>query len=46
LCNEALAQVKENVWLESNAADGAASKAKTRELTYKALLDYIEGHAG
>jgi hypothetical protein len=45
LCNEALAQVKENVWLESNAADGAVSKARTRELTYKALMEYIERYA-
>jgi hypothetical protein len=41
LCNEALAEVKDNVWLESASGD-PASKARTRQLTYKALLDYLE----
>jgi hypothetical protein len=46
LCNEALAQVQDHVWLESSAAGEAQSKARTRELTYRALLDYVEGHSG
>jgi hypothetical protein len=46
LCNEALAQVQEEVWLESSAAGDAHSKARTRELTYQALLDYMEQNSG
>jgi hypothetical protein len=46
LCNEALAQVQEHVWLETSATSAAHSKARTRELTYQALLVYIERRAG
>lgn len=42
LCNEAQAYVREQVWLESNASRTMASKARTRELAYRALLEYIE----
>jgi hypothetical protein len=41
LCNEALGQIKDSVWLECASATGT-SKARTRELTYKALIDYID----
>jgi hypothetical protein len=41
LCNDALAQIKDSVWLESAALSGR-SKARTRELTYRALIDYID----
>jgi hypothetical protein len=46
LCNEALAQVQEHVWLELSAAGDAHSKARTREVTYHALLAYIEQRSG
>lgn len=42
LCNEAQAQIKDHVWLESSTDDPVHSKARTRELTYRALIDYIE----
>lgn len=42
LCNEAQAHVKERVWLEGNAGDQAMTKAGIRELTYRALIDYLE----
>jgi len=42
LCNEAQGHVGERVWLETNVADRAPSKSVTRELAYRALLDYIE----
>jgi hypothetical protein len=42
ICNEAQRHIKDRVWLESNAEDPAAGKARTRELTYRALLEYIE----
>jgi hypothetical protein len=41
ICNEAQPQVKDRVWLESNV-DGPPSKARIRELTYRALIEYIE----
>ena len=43
LCNEARHQVQDNVWLESNAAGLVPSKARVRELTYRALIQFIEG---
>ncbi len=42
LCNEAQAHIKDHVWLESSAGELAHSKASTRELTYRALIEYIE----
>ncbi len=42
LCNEAQQHVADAVWLESRAGVATPSKAKTRELTYKALIDYLE----
>ena len=44
LCNEAQGHIKDIVWLESSLAP-VPSKAKTRELTYRALLEYIEQRA-
>jgi hypothetical protein len=45
LCNEAAAQVSERVWLESNIGNQVAGKATTRELTYRALIDFIESRS-
>ena len=42
LCNDASAQVTERVWLEMNSRDQPPSKARVRELTYRALLAVIE----
>jgi hypothetical protein len=41
ICNEAQGHIKETVWLESNL-ETAPPKSRTRELTYRALLDYIQ----
>ncbi|MBA5866691.1 MAG: hypothetical protein GDA67_08385 [Nitrospira sp. CR1.3] len=43
LCNEARTQVSQQVWLEINSSEQSASKARTRELTYRALVDFLEG---
>lgn len=45
LCNEASAQVSDRVWLEGNLGNQALSKRKTRELTYRALIDFIEARS-
>ena len=41
LCNDATAQVSDRVWLEGNLGNQVASKARIRELTYRALIQYI-----
>lgn len=41
ICNEAQSSIKDRVWLESNVGD-PAGKARTRELTYRALIEYLE----
>ncbi len=42
LCNEARAQVTDQVWLDRNSSEQPATKAKVRELTYQALLAFLE----
>jgi hypothetical protein len=42
LCNDAQRHIVDHVWLESRAGDAVFSKAKIRELTYRALIDSIE----
>jgi hypothetical protein len=42
VCNEARGQIEDRVWLESNVGDQETSKARTRELTYRALIEYLE----
>ena len=44
LCREAQRHITDSVWLESRAAGKAPSKAATRELTYRALIAYLERH--
>jgi hypothetical protein len=41
LCNELQTEVGEQVWLETNSTSQPPSKARTRELTYRALIDLI-----
>ncbi|TKS62051.1 MAG: hypothetical protein EWM73_02857 [Nitrospira sp.] len=41
LCNDATAQVSDRVWLEGNLGNQVASRARIRELTYRALIQYI-----
>ena len=43
LCNEARTMVTDQVWLDSNASGRPVSKARVRELTYHALLQFLEG---
>ena len=45
LCNKAVAPISERVWLEGNLDDRHMSKARTRELTYRALIQYIESYS-
>jgi hypothetical protein len=43
-CNEAQKYVTERVWLQSNMESMPASKARTRKLAYRALIQYLEDH--
>jgi len=42
-CNEGRSWVSQRVWLELNSSDLTQSKARIRELTYRALVDFLEG---
>src|SRR5262250_1851624 len=42
LCNDARIEVTERVWLEINSSDQPSSKARIRELTYRALIAILE----
>lgn len=42
ICNEASPHLSEQVWLEGNLDSQAVDKARIRELTYRALIDFIE----
>jgi hypothetical protein len=42
LCNEARTQVTDQVWLHSNMSGRPASKAQVRQLTYQALIQFLE----
>ena len=45
LCNEASAEIAERVWLEGNIGNHITSKARTRKVTYRALIDFIESRS-
>jgi hypothetical protein len=42
LCNQASIHVADRVYVESNVGAEAGSKARTRALTYHALIEFIE----
>jgi hypothetical protein len=42
LCNEANAEVEGTVWLQRNLDGESARKSRVRELTYHALIEYLE----
>ena len=45
LCNEAAPHLFERVWLEGNIDHQHAGKARIRELTYRALIEFIESRS-
>ena len=42
ICNEAQTYVRDRVWLEESLGDPKVCKARTRELAYRALIEYVE----
>src|SRR5215475_5935941 len=45
LCNEAVVPVSDRVWLEANVEGRHLGKARTRELTYRALIEFIDSRS-
>ncbi|WP_447974831.1 hypothetical protein [Nitrospira sp. Kam-Ns4a] len=44
VCHAAQDHIRTQVWLEVNLGEPGLSKVRIRELTYRALLDYLERH--
>ncbi|HWC50973.1 MAG TPA: hypothetical protein VG453_04775 [Nitrospira sp.] len=42
LCNDARSHVADQVWLALNVSGRPSSKARVRELAYKALIEFLE----
>jgi hypothetical protein len=42
LCNEARTEVNEQVWLDRQGSERPPSKARVREMTYRALIAFLE----
>lgn len=42
VCNEAIESISNRIWLEGNLDGRSMTKAQTRELTYQALIEFIE----
>ncbi len=42
LCNDAGSHVQETVWLRRHLDEEPATKVRVRELTYRALIQYLE----
>ncbi|WP_443147836.1 hypothetical protein [Nitrospira sp.] len=42
LCNKATTHISETVWLRKNLDQGTGSKAEVRQLTYQALIAFLE----
>ena len=42
LCNEARNQVTDQVWLDQNVSGQPVSKARVRQLTYHAIIKFLE----
>ena len=45
LCNEAVEPISHRIWLEENLEGRTMTKARIRELTYQALIEFIESRA-
>jgi hypothetical protein len=45
LCNEAVEPISTRIWLEGNLDGQSTTKARTRELTYQALIEFIESRS-
>ena len=46
VCNEAQGYLQQTVWLKTNLDNESPTKARTRELTYQTLIEYLEKDPG
>ncbi len=45
VCNEAIESISNRIWLEGNLDGRSMTKAQTRELTYQALITFIDSRS-
>jgi hypothetical protein len=45
LCNEAIEPISTRIWLEGNLESRSMTKAQTRELTYQALIEFMDSRS-
>jgi hypothetical protein len=45
VCNEAVESISNRIWLEGNLNGRSMTKAQTRELTYQALIKFIDSRS-
>ena len=45
VCNEAIESISNRIWLEGNLDGRSMTKAQTRELTYQALIKFIDSRS-
>jgi hypothetical protein len=45
LCDEAVGSISNRIWLEGNLGGSSMTRARTRELTYRALIEFIESRS-
>lgn len=45
VCNEAIESIANRIWLEGNLDGRSMTKAQTRELTYQALIKFIDSRS-
>jgi hypothetical protein len=45
LCNEAVEPISNRIWLEGNLEGRSMTKAQTRELTYQALIEFMNSRS-
>jgi hypothetical protein len=45
LCNEAVEPISNRIWLEGNLEGRSMTKTQTREMTYHALIEYMDSRS-
>ena len=45
LCNEAIEPISNRIWLEGNLEGRSMTKTQTREMTYQALIEFMDSRS-
>ncbi|MGZ8380248.1 MAG: hypothetical protein ACXW4C_01555 [Nitrospira sp.] len=45
LCNEAVEPISNRIWLEGNLESRSMTKTQTREMTYQALIEFMDSRS-